>query len=227
MTLEDFLTFNDFRFRNSVLLREALTHSSFLNEHPDGGPDNERLEFLGDAILAYLSAEMLFTRFPGMREGEMTRLRAALVRADTLADMARECKIGEALRMARGEEATGGRERVTLLGDAFEALLGALYLDQGIDRVRDWLLPRLSVRLDEVMRNALDKDARSLLQEIMQERTGITPTYTVVGEHGPEHEKEFTVEVRVGDQVLAQGTGRSKQTAAQDAARRALENDPD
>jgi len=223
MTLEDFLTFNDLHFRDSVLLREALTHSSFLNEHPDGGPDNERLEFLGDAILAYLSAEMLFTRFPDMREGEMTRLRAALVRADTLAAMARDCKIGEALRMARGEEATGGRERVTLLGDAFEALLGALYLDQGIEVVRRWLLPRLSERLDEVMQNSLDKDARSLLQEIMQERVGITPTYTVIGEQGPEHEKEFTVEVRVGEQALAQGTGRSKQTAAQDAARRALE----
>ncbi len=225
MTLEDFLSHNALRFHNQDLLEEALTHSSYMNEHPDGGPDNERLEFLGDAILAYLSAEMLFTRFPEMREGEMTRLRAALVRADSLAALARACQIGEVLRMARGEEATGGRGRVTLLGDAFEAVLGAIYLDQGIEAARAWLLPRLNHLLDEVMRHALDRDARSQLQEIMQERVGITPAYTVVGEHGPEHAKEFTVEVSVGDRILAQGTGRSKQAAAQDAARNALEQD--
>lgn len=223
MTLDDFQTHNGLSFKNSELLREALTHSSYRNEHPDAGTDNERLEFLGDAILAFLSAEMLFDRYPTMREGEMTRLRAALVRADTLAALAQACRIGETLRMARGEETSGGRERVTILGDAFEALLGALYLDRGIEAVRAWLLPRLETRLDHVVRQSLDKDARSRLQEIMQERSGITPTYTVVEERGPEHEKEFTVVVRLGEQVLAYGIGRSKQAAAQDAARRALD----
>lgn len=223
MTLDAFQAHNDLHFHDPALLEQALTHRSYLNERSGSGADNERLEFLGDAILAFISAEMLFRRFPEMPEGDMTRLRAALVRADTLAELAQACGIGPALRMARGEEASGGRQRVTLLSDAFEAVLGAVYLDQGLEAARAFLLPRLSAQLDRVLRQASDKDARSRLQEIVQEQVGITPAYTVVDARGPEHDKEFTVEVRIGEQVLARGTGRSKQAAAQDAARGGLE----
>lgn len=222
--LDQFQSHNGLAFRDVALLAQALTHRSYLNEHPKGGPDNERLEFLGDAILAFVSAEMLFDRFPKMTEGEMTRLRAALVRADALALLAQNCKLGEALRMARGEEATGGRGRVNVLSDAFEAVLGALYIDQGLGAVRAFLLPRLATLLEQVMRDSLDKDARSYLQELAQEAYGITPVYVVVEERGPEHEKLFTVEARMGERILARGEGRSKQAAAQAAARAALES---
>jgi ribonuclease III len=222
MQLADFVIHNKLRFKNPALLQEALTHRSYINEHPDAGVDNERLEFLGDAILDFLAAELLYERTPPLREGDMTQLRSALVRADTLALLARDCKIGEALRMARGEETAGGRNRVTLLGDAFEAVLGAIYLDGGLAAARRWLAPKLKKHLDAVLRDALDKDARSRLQEIMQEREGITPVYEVIGETGPEHDKLFTVQVRVGERVVATGSGRSKQAAAQDAARNGL-----
>lgn len=222
MQLTDFIVHNKLRLKNPALLQEALTHRSYVNEHPDAGANNERLEFLGDAILDFLAAELLYERTPPLREGEMTQLRSALVRADTLALLARDCKIGEALRMARGEETAGGRNRATLLGDAFEAVLGAIYLDGGLAAARRWLAPKLKRQLDAVLRDALDKDARSRLQEIMQEREGITPVYEVIGEAGPEHDKLFTVQVRVGERVVATGSGRSKQAAAQDAARNGL-----
>ncbi len=221
--METFIARNKLRFKDLTLLEEALTHSSYLNEHPDAGKDNERLEFLGDSVVAYIATLLLFERFPDMREGEMTRLRAALVRADSLASLASECGIGEMLRMARGEEAGGGRTRVTMLGDAFEAVVGALYVDQGLAAVRKWLLPRLERQLSDVQRRSLDKDARSLLQEIIQERLGITPSYEVVAEEGPEHSKAFTVAVKFGDRVIASGNGRSKQSASQAAAQAAME----
>jgi ribonuclease-3 len=224
VTLEAFVKRNRLRFNDLQLLRIALTHSSYLNEHPDAGEDNERLEFLGDSVIAYVATVLLFERYPTMREGEMTRLRAALVRADSLAQMAMDCGLGDMLRMARGEEAGGGRTRVTMLGDAFEALVGALHIDQGLAFTSAWLLPRLETALEEIRQKSLDKDARSRLQEIMQERLGITPSYEVIAAEGPEHNKAFTVEVRLGDRVIAQGSGRSKQLAAQAAAQAALES---
>ncbi|MDX2138109.1 MAG: ribonuclease III [Chloroflexota bacterium] len=214
---------NRLRFKNTALLEQALIHSSYRNEHPEVTTDNERLEFLGDSIIAMIVGEMLYQRQPELPEGDMTRLRAALVRADTLAKLAHECRLGDELLMARGEEASGGRMRVSLLCDAFEALVGALYVDSGLHAVRRWLLPRLHAQLEDIERRALDKDARSRLQEIIQERDGITPVYTVIGESGPEHAKRFTVEVRVGERVIATGSGHSKQAAAQDAARNAMQ----
>jgi ribonuclease III len=224
VTLEAFAAHNKLRFKDMALLEEALTHRSYLNEHPEVGKDNERLEFLGDAVVAYVATLLLFERFPDMSEGEMTRLRAALVRADSLATLAMQCGMGEMLRMARGEETGGGRTRVTMLGDAFEALVGALYVDQGLAAVRKWLLPRLETRLAEIQRMSLDKDARSVLQEVIQERLGITPSYEVVAQDGPEHNKAFTIAVKFGDNVIATGSGRSKQAASQAAAQAALES---
>lgn len=211
------------RFKDSSLLLQAMTHRSYLNEQEDQKlVDNERLEFLGDAVLGFLTGEMLFKRFPDLPEGDLTRLRAALVRNETLATLAQACQIGEALRMGKGEEVSGGRSRLNNLGSGFEALLGALYLDQGLDRVRRFLKPRLLPLLDEIIAGALDRDARSALQEWSQAMHSITPVYTTISEAGPDHEKEFTIAVVIHDQVFGTGTGRSKQAAAQAAARDAL-----
>lgn len=217
------------QFQDRVLLEQALTHRSYLNEQGDDDlRDNERLEFLGDAVLDFVVTRVLFARFPDMPEGELTRLRAALVRTETLADVAAELALGEVLRMGHGEELSGGRQRRNLLCDAFEALLGALYLDQGLEAVADFVTPRLMPMVDYILAEGLHIDARSRLQEWSQAAYSLTPVYHVIDEAGPDHEKEFTVEVMVGEQAIGQGQGRSKQVAAQSAARavlRALEAD--
>jgi ribonuclease-3 len=211
------------RFGKPELLQQAMTHRSYVNEHGESElGDNERLEFLGDAVLDFLVGDMLFGRFPDMPEGNLTRLRAALVRTESLAQLARDARLGEALCMGKGEEQSGGRERLTNLCAAFEALIGALYLDQGLDAVRAFVTPRLELLLEQVLAESLDKDARSLLQEWSQAHRNLTPVYRTASASGPDHQKEFVVEVLIGEQVVARGTGRSKQAAAQAAAREAL-----
>lgn len=211
------------RFQDRSLLQEAMTHRSYVNEHAEPElVDNERLEFLGDSVLGFLTADMLYRRFPEMAEGELTRLRAALVRTETLAEVAQLCHVGETLRMGKGEEASGGRERPNNLCGAFEALVGALYLDQGLDATRAFVVPLLERQLELVLAEQLDKDARSLFQEWSQAHYNVTPVYRTVSETGPDHEKVFTVEVLVGSEVVGLGTGRSKQAAAQAAAQDAL-----
>jgi len=211
------------RFQQPDLLAQALTHRSFLNEQPDETlGDNERLEFLGDSILDFIITNMLFHRYPDMQEGEMTRLRAALVRTDTLAELAAACHIGEALRMGKGEDSSGGRRRRTILCDAFEALLGALFLDQGLAAVEAFVLPLLAPRADYILAEGLHRDARSTLQEWSQAAYNITPVYRVVEAAGPDHDKAFTVEVMIGEQAVGRGAGKSKQLAAQAAARAVL-----
>ena len=225
MDLHEFQEQAGLRFSDSRLLEQALTHRSYLNEHSDEMlQHNERLEFLGDAILDFLTADALYFRYPQMPEGELTRLRAALVRTETLAQVAAECRIGEVLRMAKGEEASGGRARQRNLCDAFEAVIGALYLDQGVQAVADFVLPRLTPRLEHILAEGLHIDARSMFQEWSQATLNITPVYRTVESVGPDHEKEFMVEVVIGDQVVAQGGGRSKQLAAQAAARAAMKH---
>ncbi|MBN1965805.1 MAG: ribonuclease III [Anaerolineae bacterium] len=210
-------------FDDQSLLLRALTHRSYLNEHPeDSLDDNERLEFLGDAVLDFVTGDWLYNRFPEMREGRLTRLRAALVRTETLADFARVCDLGHALRLGRGEDDSGGRERQANLCCSFEAVVGAIYLDQGLEAVRDFLRPLLEPALQAILSNDMDKDAKSRLQEWGQATLGLTPVYRTVGARGPDHDKEFTVEVLIGEQVFGRGIGRSKQTAAQEAAHQAL-----
>lgn len=222
--IDEFQAENGLRFRAPALLQQALTHRSYVNEHDeDDLSDNERLEFLGDAVLDFVSGEMLFRRFPAMPEGDLTRLRAALVRTESLASLAVRCRLGEALRMGKGEEKGGGRDRPNNLCGGFEALIGALYLDQGLDAVREFVTPRLLERLEQVLAESLDRDARSLLQEISQADYNQTPVYRLVEASGPEHEKAFIFEALIGDQVVGRGTGRSKQSASQAAARDALE----
>jgi len=212
-------------FQDKSLLRRALVHRSYLNESLDHGlVDNERLEFLGDAVIDFVAAEFLYNRYPGMDEGHLTRLRAALVRTESLAALARALDLGQHLRLGRGEIASGGRERPNNLCGAFEALMGAVYLDQGLEVVKQVLVARFEPVAEQVLQAQADRDAKSLLQEIVQAETQITPTYHLVGQSGPDHDKEFTVEVRLDGQVVGRGKGRSKQAAEQAAAQDALSN---
>ncbi|MCB9457095.1 MAG: ribonuclease III [Anaerolineaceae bacterium] len=223
MELDDFLRQAGLTFRDTSLALQALTHRSYINEQPDGdSADNERLEFLGDAVLDFLVGDMLFRRFPDEPEGYLTRLRAALVKTEALAELSHRIHLGAALRVGRGEEMSGGRERPTNLCAGFEAVVGALYLDQGLDAVRHFTTPLLDDLLKQVLKESSDKDARSLLQEWSQSRRSLTPVYETVDAFGPDHAKEFVVEVWIGEQLAGRGTGRSKQSAAQSAAQDAL-----
>jgi ribonuclease-3 len=209
-------------FENYFLLSRALTHRSYLNENKDAIEDNERLEFLGDAVLDFIVAEWLYNHYPEKPEGDLTRLRAALVHTDQLAKFAKEIKLGQALRLGRGEIQAGGRERLTLLCDAFEALIGALYLQGGIQAVNQFMMPLLENVVDEIFINHLDEDTKSRLQEWAQGNGYASPKYVLIGEEGPDHAKNFEMEVRIGKKPYGRGTGSSKQTAEKAAAREAL-----
>ena len=211
-------------FNDPGLLRRALTHRSYLNENPEAVEDNERLEFLGDAALDFVTAGWLYNRYPEMDEGALTRLRSALVRTEQLAEFAESIGLGEALLLGRGEVAMGGRERPAILCGGFEALIGALYIDSGIEVVIDFMKPRLSEAAKQILASEKLIDARSVLQMWAQGELGVTPKYETVESFGPDHAREFIVEVRVGNQLAARGQGHSKQEAAQRAASAALEN---
>ncbi|GER89433.1 ribonuclease 3 [Dictyobacter vulcani] len=209
------------QFQDPKLLRLALTHRSYIYETPGvGQSSNERLEFLGDSILALISADFLYRTFPDLSEGELTDVRAVLVRTETLAKFANEINLGKFLLMGKGEQHSGGGQRVQ--ASAFEAVLGAIYLDQGLDMARSFLLPRLDPLAHTIVTKRLFKDNKSLFQEMAQAHEGITPSYRLVSQEGPSHNREFTVEVMLGDHVAGQGQGRNKQTAEQEAARSAL-----
>ena len=210
-------------FHNVALLREALTHSSYANEHPDDDtPTNERLEFLGDAALGLVVAQTLFSRFPEVQEGRLTEWRAQLVCGPTLSRVAAdELDLGTALRLGRGEEQTGGREREGNLERAYEAIVGAIYLDQGLDVVREFVIRTLHDDLEALTRDPDVLNPKGALQQIAQERLG-RPEYVVLSAEGPEHERHFEVEVRLAGESLGHGSGSSKQEAEKEAAREAL-----
>jgi ribonuclease-3 len=211
-------------FSDKSLLRRALTHRSYLNEHPGTGfDDNERLEFLGDAVLDFATGEYLYHRFPELAEGPLTSLRAALVRRETLARFARVHDLGEYLLMGRGEVESGGRRREATLCATFEALVGAIYLDLGIESVYLVVEPLIRPEVERILLENSDKDAKSLLQEYAQGSLGCTPRYSTVAESGPDHAPEFTVLVTISGEAFGQGTGRTKQQAAQEAAKSALD----
>ena len=210
-------------FSDKALLQRSLTHRSYLNENPDYPlEDNERLEFLGDAILDFITGEYLYHRFPEMAEGRLTNLRSALVRTERLADFATTINLGDYLFLGKGEEDSGGRNRPAILCDAFEALVGALYLDQGMEATRAYVDTLIEPALHEVLATDAEKDAKSQLQEIAQSEYQLTPRYKTVKEEGPDHAKLFTVEAVIGDKTYGVGTGMSKQNAAQAAAYEAL-----
>jgi ribonuclease-3 len=219
---EEFARQAGLAFGDTGLLWRALTHRSYVNEHTDALEDNERLEFLGDAALDYLTAAWLYRRFPEMDEGQLTRMRSALVRTEQLAAFARELRLGEAILLGRGEEASGGRERPALLCAAFEAIMGALALDAGVQAVEAFIEPRLEAAIQPLLEDESLLDPRSLLQIWAQAEKGETPRYRTVGTFGPDHAREFVVEVSIGGEPAARGQGRSKQDAAQHAAAEAL-----
>jgi len=210
-------------FHNPKLLSLALTHRSYIYETPGVEQNsNERLEFLGDSILAFVSADFLFRTFVNLTEGELTDVRAVLVRTETLADFAREIELGKYLIVGKGEHNTVRGQRV--LASTFEAVLGAIYLDQGMMAVQQFLRPRLEPLARNIVGKRLFKDNKSLFQELAQAHDGITPSYRIVSQEGPSHNREFTVEVLLGDRVIGRGQGRNKQSAEQEAARAALHN---
>lgn len=210
-------------FAQPAWLAEALVHRSYLNETTTPGlASNERLEFLGDAVLGLVSADLLFRQFPDASEGDLTEHRAALVRASTLARFARGTGLGRYLRLGRSEEMTGGRDRENLLAAAFEAVVGAIYLDGGITAATAFLEPLLRARLSATDTGPRMKDAKSRLQELAQGRLGVTPHYRVAAESGPAHERTFEVEVLLGDVVVGRGSGHSKREAERAAALAAL-----
>ncbi len=222
MSLEEFAQRVGLDFINPSLLQRALTHRSFINEHPEAIEDNERLEFLGDATLDFVAASWLYNRYPEMDEGDLTRLRSSLVRTEQLAEFARELNLGEGLRIGRGEETSGGRDRPALLCDAFEAVIGAIYLDVGLEKVFHFLEPRLVKAANAALEDESLLDPRSQLQIWAQAELGVTPLYETLDSYGPDHQREFLVEVAVGDDLKGRGQGRSKQEAAQEAAKNLL-----
>ena len=205
------------------LLEQSLVHSSYINENPGFAPaSNERLEFLGDAVLDLVIAEKLYQDFPQFNEGEMTRLRSILVRRDTLARIARALGLGNYLYLGKGEEASGGRHNPTNLAGSLEAVIAAIFLDQGLATARDLILRLFDKRLKRVVSQGIKPDYKSQLQEIIQSRQQ-TVAYYLVEATGPAHDKRFTVEVKLDNTVLGRGSGKSKKEAEAEAARMALE----
>lgn len=211
-------------FKNINLLKEALTHRSYLNEHPDWPiPQNERLEYLGDAVLELVVSVALFERYPSAQEGKLTTLRAALVNYQMLAKVARKMELEEYLFLSRGESRDQGRSREVILANAVEAVLGAIYQDQGYERVKDVIEMFVVSRLGEVMEKELYRDPKSALQEIVQEKFKITPAYRLLEEDGPDHNKRFLMGAYVGEKQIGVGRGASKQEAETAAAQSVLD----
>ena len=210
-------------FKNLTLLTRALTHRSYINENPDAVEDNERLEFLGDAVLDFIVGAWLYHHYPEMSEGDLTLLRTALVRTEQLAKFARQIELGSALRLGQGEIVSGGRSRKALLCAGFEALIGGLYLDQGIDAVEDFFEPYLIEAVKTILENGQPRDPKSLLQEWTQARGHHPPVYRTIKESGPDHEKIFEVQVEISDVISGVGKGNSKREASKQAAKQALE----
>lgn len=213
----------EIEFRDKSLLRTAFTHRSYLNENPniDWG-QNERLEFLGDAVLELIVTEFLYSKFQEKPEGELTALRASLVNSNMLGEVASDLGFNDFLLLSRGEARDVGRARQYILANTFEAAVGAIYLDQGYEKTRDFIVRVLTPKTDEILEKRLYRDAKSLFQEEAQERVSITPTYEVLKEWGPDHDKHFIVGVYLGKELVAEGEGPSKQQAQQQAAEAAL-----
>ncbi len=225
-SLDTLITRLGLLFRDMNLLEGALTHRSYANERPMQThhlANSERLEFLGDSVLNHIAADLVFQRFPDANEGELTATRSALIKTPTLAAFARELDLGRYLRLTKGEDRSGARNRNALLADTFEALLAAIYLDAGFDAARNFVLPFLEQALTALQTHGPHLDYKTQLQERIQAVQNITPRYHVLSASGPDHQREWVVEVRIGDEQFGVGRGPSKQAATQDAARITLE----
>jgi ribonuclease-3 len=213
----------DLKIKDKNVFKISFTHRSYLNEHPDyENPSNERLEFLGDAVLQLLSSKHLYNIFPNSPEGDLTNYRSAIVCTDSLAAEARRMGYGSFLLLSNGEESTGGRDREYILANTFEAVLGAIYLDHGIKKCEEFLNKELFYKVTEIVNNESYKDAKSKFQEEAQDKYGVTPVYEVVDSWGLDHEKTFRVAVFLENKRWGEGEGKSKQKAEQDAATKAL-----
>lgn len=212
-------------FNNRVYIETALTHSSYSNEtksREEINECNERLEFLGDSVLSFITSRYLYETFPSLPEGEMSRIRASAVCEKTLCLLAKEIDLGDHLYLGHGEECQNGRNRPSILADAFEALLAAIYLDGGIEPVRNFLLPRVSAQINAIIESGSDMDYKTMLQQFVQQERGSLLEYATVGEEGPAHDKIFTVQVALNGNVIGEGKGGSKRKAEQSAAKEAL-----
>lgn len=210
-------------FSDKSLLEKALTHRSFLNENRALSESNEHLEFLGDSVLSIIVSTQLYRRFSSYPEGKLTNLRSLLVKSQTLGNLSRELGLGQFLYMSKGEERSGGRENLSLLADTFEAILGAMYLDSGLDSARKFLERHLFPLIPEIEKKEELMDYKSSLQEMTQDKEKLSPVYRVLSQSGPDHDKTFEVGAYLQDRQLGTGQGKSKQIAEQAAARHALE----
>jgi ribonuclease-3 len=221
--LEDFEKLININFSNKKLLQQVFIHRSYINEHLDQDIEhNERLEFLGDAVLELVVTEHLYQTYPNP-EGELTNWRSAIVKGEMLAKIAKELTMGENLLVSRGEERNGGKSRDLLLANSFEALIGAIYLDQGYEKVKTFIHSFLIVKLKDILEEGSYFDSKSRLQELVQEKEGVTPTYKVLKESGPDHDKYFEIGVYINDSLIGSGEGSSKRKGEQVAATNALE----
>ncbi len=212
------------KFNDESLLKQAFTHRSYINENRESGLEhNERLEFLGDAVLELVITDYLYGKLKESDEGELTSLRSALVNAETCSRVAADLGANDYLLLSKGEAKDNGRARQYILANTLEAIIGAIYLDQNFEMAREFILKRFTPLSEEILKEGRWIDAKSLFQEKAQELKGHTPVYKTIKESGPDHDKHFTVEVSVGDEVMGEGVGKSKQDAEQSAARDALE----
>lgn len=211
-------------FKNPELLEVALTHRSYLNEHQGAKlENNERLEYLGDAVLELIISDYIFRKYSDKAEGELTSIRSAVVRTESLAEESRKLGIGENLKMSKGEKDSGGKDKDYLLANAYEAVLGAIYLDSGIEECIKFVHRTLISKIDHIVENHLFIDPKTQAQEIIQARYKTTPTYVIVKEEGPDHDKKFTVALLINKKEKAKGQGTSKQKAEENAALAAIE----
>jgi ribonuclease-3 len=209
-----------YTFQKEGLLRQALTHSSYANEkHMKKHSDNERLEFLGDAVLEVVSSDFLYRNYPNLPEGDLTKLRASIVCEPTLALCTKELELGKYLLLGKGEDHTGGRNRKSILSDALEAVIGAIYLDGGIEQAKNFIHTFI---LTDIEHKKLFYDSKTILQEVVQGKFEEKLSYTLLEETGPDHDKNFKVEARIGERVIGEGSGHTKKAAEQEAAYRAL-----
>ena len=212
-------------FNNKKLIEQVFIHRSYLNEaNGQGLESNERLEFLGDSILSFIVSSHIFKQFKDLKEGQLTSIRSVLTNTETLADISRSLGLGKHLMLSKGEESGGGRQNKTLLANTFEALLGGIYIDQGIDAAKKFVEDNILSQADRIIEEQGLKDPKSKLQEKIQEKHKESPEYRVIAEVGPDHSKSYTIGVYMGETLLAEGNGSSKQDAEKAAARAALEN---
>jgi ribonuclease-3 len=214
----------EYTFKNKSILKTALTHSSYANEHKNNGVVcNERLEFLGDSVLGFICAELLYNKFKSKPEGELSKMRSSLVCESALCEYAKDLKLGNYLLLGHGEILAAGQDRPSTLSDAFEALIAAIYLDGGIEPAKKFVLPYLNKAIDaDSITHLFSRDYKTALQEIAQKNPGELISYVIADETGPDHNKLFTVNVYLNSNLLASGTGKSKKEAEQEAARKAL-----